>query len=47
MSNLLNGKDILNAMQFDKDELNLIMNTAAYFERKVKNGEEINRDLYT
>ncbi len=42
MSNLLNGKDILNAMQFDKDELNLIMNTAAYFERKVKNGEEIN-----
>lgn len=42
MSNLLKGKDILNAMQFNKDELNLIMNTAAYFERKVKNGEEIN-----
>ena len=42
MSNLLNGKDILSAMQFNKDELNLIMNTAAYFERKVKNGEEIN-----
>ena len=41
MSNLLNGKDILSAMQFNKDELNLIMNTAAYFERKVKN-EEIN-----
>jgi len=42
MSNLLNGKDILNAYQFDKVELNLIMNTAAYFERKVKNGESIN-----
>ncbi len=47
MSNLLNGKDILSGDQFNKDELNLIMDTAAYFERKVKNGEEIKNLLGT
>ena len=38
---MLKGKDILNTAQFSLQELNLIMNTAAYFERKVKNGEVI------
>jgi len=38
---MLKGKDILNSAQFSLQELNLIMNTAAYFERKVKNREVI------
>ena len=38
---MFKGKDILNAFQFTRQELNIIMNTAAYFERKVKNGEKI------
>lgn len=37
----MKGKDILNAYQFTTQELNLILNTAAYFERKVKNFEPI------
>jgi len=41
---LLKGKDILNTAQFSLQELNLIMNTAANFERRVKNGEVI-RDM--
>lgn len=41
---LLKGKDILNAPQFTAQELNLIMNTAANYERRVKKGETI-RDL--
>jgi aspartate carbamoyltransferase len=39
---MLKGKDILNAYQFNKDELNLIMNTAAYFEKQVRDGKTIN-----
>ena len=38
---MLKGKDILNTAQFSLQELNLIMNTAANFERRVKNGEII------
>lgn len=38
---MLKGKDILNTAQFSLSELNLIMNTAASFERRVKNGEVI------
>jgi len=38
---MLKGKDILNTAQFTRQELNLIMNTAAEFERKVKDGEVI------
>ena len=38
---MLKGKDILNTAQFSLQELNLIMNTAADFERRVKNGEII------
>ena len=41
---MLKGKDILNTAQFLLQELNLIMNTAANFERRVKNGEVI-RDM--
>jgi len=41
---MLKGKDILNTVQFSLQELNLIMNTAANFERRVKNGEVI-RDM--
>ena len=41
---MLKGKDILNTAQFSLQELNLIMNTAADFERRVKNGEVI-RDM--
>lgn len=38
---MLKGKNILNTAQFSLKELNLIMNTAANFERRVKNGEVI------
>jgi len=38
---MLKGKDILNTAQFSLQELNLIMNTAANFEKRVKNGEVI------
>ena len=38
---MLKGKDILNTAQFSLQELNLIMNTAANFEKKVKSGEII------
>ncbi|MBA7535706.1 Aspartate carbamoyltransferase catalytic subunit [subsurface metagenome] len=38
---MLKGKDILNAAQFSLQELNLIMNTAANFEKRVKSGEII------
>ncbi len=38
---MLKGKNILNTSQFSLQELDLIMNTAAYFERKVKNREVI------
>jgi len=38
---MLKGKDILNTAQFSLQELNLIMNTAANFEKKVKGGEII------
>ncbi|MDD5016091.1 MAG: aspartate carbamoyltransferase [Atribacterota bacterium] len=38
---MLKGKDILNTAQFSLQELNLLMNTAANFERRVKNGEVI------
>ena len=38
---MLKGKNILNTAQFSLQELNLIMNTAADFERRVKNGEII------
>lgn len=36
---LLKGKDILNAPQFSREELDVIMETAAYYEKKVKDGE--------
>jgi len=39
---MLKGKDILNTYQFNMQELNLILNTASYFERKVTNFEAIN-----
>jgi len=38
---MLKGKDILSTYQFNMQELDLILNTAAYFERKVKNSEKI------
>jgi len=38
---MLKGKDILNTAQFSPQELNLIMNTAANFEKQVKDGEVI------
>jgi len=38
---MLKGKDILNTAQFSLQELNLIMNTAANFEKRVKGGEVI------
>ena len=38
---MLQGKDILNTAQFSLEELNLIMNTAANFEKRVKSGEVI------
>jgi len=38
---MLKGKDILNTAQFSLQELNLIMNTAANFEKRVKDGEII------
>jgi len=34
---MLKGKDILNTAQFTAQELNLIMNTAANYEYRVKN----------
>lgn len=36
---LLKGKDILNAAQFSREEIDVIMSTAAYYEKKVKEGE--------
>jgi len=39
---MLKGKDVLNAAQFSLKELDLIMNTAARFEKRVKSGEVIN-----
>ncbi len=41
---MLKGKDILNTAQFSLQKLNLIMNTAANFERRVKN-EEVIRNM--
>ena len=38
---MLRGKDILSMVQFSKQELNLIMNTAASYERRVKNNDYI------
>jgi len=38
---MLQGKDILNTAQFSPQELNLIMNTAASFEKQVKDGNII------
>jgi aspartate carbamoyltransferase len=38
---MLKGKDILNTAQFSLQELNLIMNTAVNFEKRVKDGEVI------
>jgi len=38
---MLKGKDILNTAQFSLQELNLIINTAANFEKRVKGGEII------
>jgi aspartate carbamoyltransferase catalytic subunit len=38
---MLEGKDILNTAQFSAQELNLIMNTAAGFEKRVKDGKII------
>ena len=38
---MLKGKDILNTAQFSPQELNLIMNTAASFEKQVKDGKII------
>jgi aspartate carbamoyltransferase len=38
---MLKGKDILNTAQFSLQELNLIMNTAVNFEKRVKGGEII------
>jgi len=38
---MLKGKDILSTAQFSLQELNLIMNTAANFEKRVKDGEVI------
>lgn len=41
---MLKGKDILSGPQFNAQELNLIMNTAAYYEKRVLAGEVI-RDM--
>ena len=41
---MLKGKDILNTAQFSLQELNLIMNTSANFEKRVKS-EEIIRNM--
>jgi len=41
---MLKGKDIINTAQFSPKELNLIMNTAAHYEKRVKN-QEIIRDM--
>jgi len=38
---MLKGEDILNTAQFSLQELNLIINTAANFEKRVKDGEVI------
>ena len=38
---MLKGKDIINTAQFSPQELNLIMNTAANFEKQVKDGNVI------
>jgi aspartate carbamoyltransferase len=38
---MLKGKDIINTAQFSLQELDLIMNTAASFEKRVKDGEVI------
>jgi len=38
---MLKGKDIINTAQFSLQELNLIMNTAASFEKRIKDGEII------
>jgi len=38
------GKDILNGFQFSNQELNVIMETASYYEMRVKRGEII-KDL--
>ena len=38
---MLKGKDIINTAQFSLQELNLIMNTATSFEKRVKDGEVI------
>ncbi|MDD3656614.1 MAG: aspartate carbamoyltransferase [Atribacterota bacterium] len=38
---MLKGKDILNTAQFSTQELNLIMNTAAHYEHRVKKNEVI------
>jgi len=38
---MLKGKDILNTAQFSLQELDLIMNTATNFEKRVKDGEVI------
>lgn len=38
---MLEGKDIINSAQFSLQELDLIMNTAAGFEKRVKDGEVI------
>jgi len=38
---MLKGKDILNTVQFSLQELNLIINTAANFEKRIKGGEVI------
>jgi len=35
---MLKGEDVLNAVQFSLQELDLVMNTAASFEKQVKNG---------
>ncbi len=36
---LLKGRDILNAAQFSRQEIETIMETAAYYEKKIKDGE--------
>ncbi|GAG72748.1 unnamed protein product [marine sediment metagenome] len=38
---MLKGKDIMNTAQFSPQELDLIMNTAASFEKQVKSGDII------
>jgi len=41
MLNTLKGKDIIKTTQFSLQEINLVMNTAASFEKQVKNGDII------